>query len=105
MSTITEGTQNNAQDAGDMGIAYVFNVRARQFYKSGVRENETIQAAEIVVIRDTDDSDNIAGRILYDLSGGVIVADDKNEEMWHISPKELWDGYIEMRSTMQSEDK
>lgn len=85
----------------DMGIAYNFTVRARRYYKKGVRTKELKHLLEMVIVKDDDDSLKVAGRISYDMSGGFVVSDDAREEQWHVSPKEIWDAYQAMRKEIK----
>lgn len=98
-----------AQDAGvpegiDMGIAYEMVVKARRFYKEGVKQNERMTLLELVVIRD-DDSDEVLGRVAADLNGGFVVSDDEHKEQWHIDVREIWESYLTMREGLAEEDK
>lgn len=100
-------TEQHAQDAQepmgeDMGIAYELTVKARRFYKKGVRHKEMMMIMEMVVVRD---GENVVGRIGADMDGGFVISDDVNEEQWHVPAKEIWDSYQKMRGTVAEEDK
>lgn len=101
--------EQNAQDAAtpqgqDMGIAYEFTVRARRYYKKGVRENEHMQLLELVTVND-DETGQVRARIASDMVGGVVISDDKYQEQWVITASEFWNRYLEMREKLAEVDK
>lgn len=91
------GQEKRLPEGIDMGVAYNFTVRARRYYKKGVRTNEMKYLLEMAIVSDDEAKDGIAGRISYDMSGGFVISDDVREEQWHVSPKEIWEAYQAMR--------
>lgn len=103
MMTSEQYAQDESVSVGeDMGVAYEITVKARRFYKKGVRQKEMMMLMEMVMVRDGDD---VIGRIAADMKGGFVVSDDINQEQWHVQAREIWDAYQTMRVTVVEEDK